>query len=207
MTFGGVTRRSALLLGGLLVAVAVGARIAAVRPTGVLDLDAEFSIPSFASASVLLAAALATRLLARRTTGSRPAVGLALLFALMSGDELFSLHERLETASGVDWQALYAPVVLLGALAWLVHLRHWLPRSRTVAVLLVLGAAAWGGSQVLEALEWNGDDVPVPHYYRYMVVEELGELTGSSLFLLGSLAALAGVAPDRVEQPASGAAI
>lgn len=207
MTFGGVPRRSALLLGALFVAVAFGARVAAVHPTGVLDLDAEFSIPSFASASVLLAAALATRLLARRSTNSRPALGLAILFAVMSGDELLSLHERLETASGVDWQILYAPVVLLGALAWLAHLRHWLPRSRTVAVLLVLGAAAWGGSQVLEAVEWDGNDVPVSHYYRYMVVEELGELTGSSLFLLGSLAALAGVALDRVEEQASGAAI
>ena len=207
MFLGGVPRRSALLLTGLLVAVAVGSRVAAALPSaGVLDLDAEFSIPSFASASVLLAAALGMRLLAGRTTGIRAAVGLAVLFAFMSGDELFSLHERLEDSSGVDWQVLYAPVVLLGALAWLVHLRDWLPRSRTVAVLLVLGAAAWGGSQAMEALAWDGD-IPVPQYYRYMVVEELGELTGSSLFLLGSLAALACVARGRVEEPLSGAAL
>ena len=146
----------------------------------VLDLDFEW-VPAALFSSGLLAAAALVWWQLPQTRAARYVTG---LLALMSLDELCSIHETLENVTGVDWELLYAPVVAVAGLAALVVLRSW-GRSRPSALLLG-GGLCWLVAQVLEALEWDGD-VERPHYALYMVPEELLEMTGSTLLLLAGL--------------------
>ena len=99
------------------------------------------------------------------------------------------MHEALEDASTIDWQTLYAPVVLLAGLAWLLALlRLHGPLARAA---WVAAAGAWLAAQVLEALEWTGPreaERAVDGYGIMMGFEELLEMTGSALFAFALLA-------------------
>ncbi|MCY7396226.1 MAG: hypothetical protein LH468_08780 [Nocardioides sp.] len=155
----------------------------------VFDLDGEWVVPSVWSCALLAAAAAATW--AARGDLGRATVPVAALFAFMALDELASAHERLESAVGVDWQLLYAPVVLAGGVAWLLMLRD-LRRVPVAAACWVLGAGAWFVAQVLEKLEWDGD-VQRPGYFAKMYVEEFLEMGGSTLFLVSMLCVIVAV--------------
>jgi hypothetical protein len=150
------------------------------------NLDREMT-PAAAYSALLLAVAGALYLVAvvRRRIGASSLL-LSGLLLLMAGDELLSWHERLEDWTGVDWELLYAPVVLAAAFAWFKLVRDVRDQVATVVMLLV-GAGCWGISQVLEALEWDGD-VPQPGYHLMVPAEELLEMCGSALFLLAALA-------------------
>lgn len=154
------------------------------------DLDRELRVAAAFSGAVLVSGAAVFAVLAGRAVGGlrRASGAMAALLAVMAGDEVVELHERLEAATGVDWQLLYLPVAMVGALAWLRLLRAW--RGRTLpGVLLIAGAACWGVSQVLEAVQWNGD-VQVEGYVGLMLAEEMLEITGSAFLLLAGLAVL-----------------
>ena len=173
----------------MIVAVGVlGARYGpAVR---ILDLGHELTIPAAVSGGLLAAAALAAFIVARLGLrdgfGGVSAVALGSFFVLMALDEMLYLHERLETVTGIDWQILYLPLVLVGAVAWLAMIRR-LWSHPLAAALFASGAAAWLASQVFEAVQWDGDVL----VYRWMnVPEELLEMTGSALFALGLLSGL-----------------
>ena len=151
-----------------------------------LNLDTEGTPPAWYSAGLLAAAGVLALLRWRvgPRAGRAPAWLLAgLFFLFMAADEAYELHERLEAAAGVDWQLLYAPVVAVGALAWLALLRRLYP-PRASVVLFVLGALAWLLGQALEAVQWSGDRFVRP---ETVVPEEVLEMTGSGLFALAIL--------------------
>lgn len=184
--------RVAALLVLVLAAAGIGYEATGAGALELFDLDREQALAAVVSGGLLVAAGL-TITYAHRVLGAGwPHYGLPLLLVFMAADEVAFLHERLETRTGVDWQLLYAPLILAGGLAWLVVLRRWGLRSPAGWALLG-GAAAWAVSQVLENLAWDGQDQPVAAYEVLMVVEELLEATGSSAFLLaGVLAVRAG---------------
>jgi hypothetical protein len=123
-------------------------------------------------------------------------LGLLLLFAAV--DEIFIVHERLESRTGVDWQLIYGPVAafataLLAVLVWRV--RH---RGRGIAWMLSGGGLCWVIAAGLEYLQWRGDE-EVEIYPLLMLAEELLELGGTALLLLaaiGTLQSTARVATD-----------
>jgi hypothetical protein len=156
------------------------------------NLDNEFNVPAIFSAALDLGAAIGAEAL-RRRTGRNVLLGLVILFAFMAGDEFAGLHEHLEGWTGVDWMTLYAPVFVIAAIAWLAVMRSI--GDARFRLCMLGGAACWAIAQVLEALQWNVD-VKVAHYNMYMVPEELLEMTGSALFLLGMLLALRAASRD-----------
>lgn len=177
-----------VLLVLILVLGACGALFAATGQPPGMDLDGETQLPAFAAGLVLLLAGLVGLLNWRHRERGWPWLGLGLLFMVMSLDEVASIHERLESATDVDWQLLYAPVFLFAGASFLAAVLR-LGRS-TSAGLLVLGAGAWVIAQFLEWVQWGGGGTePVDFYARAMVVEEVLEIAGSSLFLVALLLA------------------
>lgn len=162
----------------------LGALVAKHRlHAGALDLDHEYTVPAFWSGLLLLAAAAAAAL-AHSVLRWRALIAIGVLLAYMGIDEIAGIHEHLESATGVDWQVLLAPLVLLGGVAFVVLLRRLGPRFESL--LLVAGAGAWAVSQLLERWEWDGD-VARPGYLTKMVPEETLEMLGSLLILVALL--------------------
>ena len=122
----------------------------------------------------------------------------------MATDELVAIHERLDAATGVDWQELYLPIAFLGGLAWLFTAwRLW--RHRVGYLLYGAGAVAWFLSQVLEAIQWGvGDEKggKVAIYNYLMIAEEVGEMIGSMLFCLAILVAIQCAYREQKKRPA-----
>jgi hypothetical protein len=179
------------------VAVAIGVCIAALGVLGVAELhwpsklvgfnlDNEYNAPATFSAALDLGAAVGAEAL-RRRTGRNVLLGLVILFAFMTADEFGGLHEHLESITGIDWMKLYAPVFVFAAVAWIFVMRAF--DDRRFRLCMLGGATCWVVAQVFELLEWKGD-VKQPHYNLMMVPEELLEMTGSALFMIGMLLAL-----------------
>jgi apolipoprotein N-acyltransferase len=156
----------------------------------VFDLDREWQWPALLSAGLLGLVAVSTAQWATRGTRTRRVAGLCLaaFFLFTAFDEWFGLHERLESKLAVDWQVLYAPLVLVAAVLFLFAVRTLVPGRARIAVLS--GASLWVLSQVLEDLQWHGD-VPQPHYAVMMVAEEAFEMLGSLLIAVGFAFAIA----------------
>lgn len=167
---------------------------------GLFDLDGELKPPAIFSSLLSLASGLfALALGARRDRRCWGALGVFLLF--MAADDLLTIHEHLQTASGVDWQILYVPVIIGGGVLWLralIDMRAIFPRG---ALLMVLGAAAWALAQLGEALEYDDGEM-VDHYAVLATVEELLEMTGSLLFAVAVAGALRSLAASRRDQSA-----
>ena len=146
-------------------------------------LDQERNVPSAYSASLLGFGAIAYWYAGRvRLLGGRNEwYVFGALLLLMSADEFTEIHERLEHATGVDWQLLYLPVVAAAAVAWFAVVRRLHDGHRAA---LIAGAAAWFIAQVFEELETKAGDVKVAAYDQLSFAEELLEMTGSALFLL-----------------------
>ena len=142
------------------------------------SLDAEYTPASIWSALLLVIAAIA----AARASRTRDGVArgsLAALFTFMACDEAFGIHEWLEQATGVDWQVLFAPIVVLAGVAFVVVLRGIVRRD--VWWALVGGAGVWTVAQLFEKLEWHGA-IEQSHYRALMLSEETLEMLGSTLF-------------------------
>ena len=153
------------------------------------NLDGEMNLPTAFSGLLLISACLVGLVVATESAsvGIRAArlVPMVALIGYMSLDEVFQIHERLETWTGIDWQTLYLPVFAIAGVLGATLL----PRLRTAgraAHLLVLGGIAWGGAQIFEAVQWDGPDRLVAPWT--IVPEETLEMAGSLLFLLAFLA-------------------
>lgn len=115
------------------------------------------------------------------------AVMAAALF-FMSYDEAFILHEQIESSLERDWQLIYAPVIVVFGVAWLLVLIRVL-RPRRTQLYWVLGAACWAVAQLFEKLQWSGDEDQLVHPWM-VVPEEALEMLGSTFWLLALLATL-----------------
>lgn len=212
----------------LLIFLAVGIALMAVMGIGALildrgnpwfDLDSEIAIawpitqttialPALWSGLLLIAAAAAWigAWSVWPHDRARPLILIiALFFVLMSGDELAGLHERLEKRLGVDWQVLYALPVALMAIATITVLVRMRRFERRGATVLLLGCGAWAISQILEFVQWRGDE-EIAIYVYLMVPEELLEATGSALFLVSGILLVKALVAARVSGPGSATA-
>jgi hypothetical protein len=180
--------RRVLLVVITLVVAALGLEQRRSGLSYVIDLDGEGNVPAIWSGFLLLAAAASALATARADAGGArwPWWPLAVLFLFMAGDEVFGLHEWLESQSGVDWQMLYLPVMAVGAAAGLGALLRLRATPRLAAGFLASGGA-WALAQVLEALQWDGGR-QVAAYGELMAAEEILEMAGSLGFTLTLLA-------------------
>lgn len=128
-----------------------------------------------------------------------------MLLLALGLDEIGQVHERLERRAGIDWQLLYMPVAATGAVAWLLIV---LRLSGLQRALLVAGTGAWAVAQLLEFLQWDSQSRRVDMFEPMMIVEELLEMTGSTLFLVGiyMLVRRAALSADWDNQPRGNAA-
>jgi len=183
------------LLVALLIAIAVfslaGINVVLTdSPSSHWNLDSDWTdgyglaYPTLFSAALLWGAGTCALIAGRRRIFGRRGSWylLGLLLVGMGFDELLATHERLESATGVDWQTLYAPIAIACGVAWL-FITLSMRRVKPARALMILGAAAWLVAQILEATQWDGDR-EVSSYAIQMVIEETLEMTGSTLFLV-----------------------
>ena len=164
------------------------------------SLDGESNLPAWFSGGILAFSALLLLItaLAERRRGE-PWIGwmgLAVIFAFLSLDEVAVVHERLGWAAGdlagaegtlqeYAWVAVYLPVVALIGLAYLRFLARLAPPIRNgmlLAALLYVGGAA--GIEVLGSPFWNDDATQRGWPYLALVgVEETLEMLGIAVFI------------------------
>src|SRR3954451_463917 len=169
------------------------------------ELDGEYTVPAAFSGALLFAAAYAAWRV-NKLDPDRSWICLAILFAFMGVDEVAGLHEALTEWTGIHWQILYIPIVAIAAVDWLAALK----RARPIGLAggLVLGAAAWVIAQLIELVSFGPGGMNSESTIA-IFAEELGEMTGSSLFLLGLLTELVhctGRGAQRAAAPASASA-
>lgn len=185
-------RVAAVLFGGIAIIALLGTLHKLGAPLGLFDFDGEGKPPAAWSALVLLAGGTVSFLIATmpdQAAWRKRYLGLGAFLVFMAVDEAITLHELASAATGVAWQPLWLPLIALGGVAWLLVLaRLWaLPRERT---FMILGAAAWFVSQVLEQLQSNEEEGRVEGYGLLSSLEEILEVTGSALFVLALLGTL-----------------
>jgi len=156
-----------------------------------LDLNGERNFTAGLSAALLAAAGVLAWLWGRSDGRQRPVAATALggLFLFMAADEFGELHERAERLSGIDWQVLYLPVMVAGALVWLLALRRLWPLLAP-RVLWLAGAAGWLVAQVLELNQYDAADVRTASWAQLVTGEESLEMLGSLAFGLALLVAI-----------------
>ena len=167
---------------------------------GLANLDSEVSLATRFSAALLWAGAFWWLLVAITDRPRSPALWLWWpILTWLALDEGIAVHERLERWSGVDWQVLYIPVMVVAAVAWLGLMRRYRSESRIVA-LLVAGAAAWVVALTAELVQnWGGAPVQAIIYDPTMIAEEALEMIGSTVLLLAAILALQIAAKTRPE--------
>jgi hypothetical protein len=170
-------------------------------PLGLFDLDGEGKPPAAFSGALLLCTGALSHLIGRTTRddGRRGLVwnGMAAFFAYMAIDEMLTIHEHLEEWSGIGWTNLYLPLAAAGGVGWLLVLRRiwslgrrlfeWGPRA------FALGPAPWLVAIVLEKVQ-GGSRGRVDGYTAMATAEELLEMLGDGLFMVGLLFALRALA-------------
>lgn len=166
---------------------ALGRNVGWLRLPG-FGLDEEWSVPAFFSGALLVGAAVACLLSLR--AGGLPGVrtgvltALAVFFTFMAVDEVVQIHERLEDLTNVGWQLLYLPLIVVGAIAWLLVLRG-LRAARAGSLLFIAGAMSWGAAQLFESVQRDGAVL----VHRWTILpEETLEMVGSALFAVALLA-------------------
>lgn len=171
-----------------LIVAALGAVSLKVLPEGsfgraFLNLDGENNLPAVYSGLLLLGAGLIGCSL-RRASTSYLLFGVGLV--LMGIDEVSQFHERIEGATGIDWEVLYIPIFLAAATILFFVYRSTLRIAPRAVLVLSAGLVFWAVAQVLEALEWDGD-VKRPGYVLMMLTEETLEMLGSVAILIALL--------------------
>ena len=166
----------------------------------IFDLDKEGTIPQAYSGLLLLVAATAAYVAARSGAPPRRALlVLAAVLVYMSFDEVFRIHETLDSELNMDWQVLYLPIVAVALIGWIGVGREL--RDRRADRALWIGAAAcWAIAQALEVWQWHGHlrpgtihgeglsgaalehELSRPSYLLKMLPEELLETCGALLF-------------------------
>ncbi|MGI8632799.1 MAG: hypothetical protein ACR2NA_09700 [Solirubrobacterales bacterium] len=159
------------------------------------DLNAElrgqgFNFPVLFSAGLLFAAGLLAFAVSRADGRGRtwPWALFGALLVFMTADELFEIHERLEFATGVDWQQLYAPLAVVAGVVWLWAWTR-MDGVRGLRIAWVAGGVAWFVAQALEGVQWNSADELIGIGPILQAIEEMLEMAGSATFGL-CLAAL-----------------
>jgi hypothetical protein len=192
-----------LLLAGLAaLAFLVGGPFWAFNP------DAEGTAPAAISAGVLVLGGLIALGAPAGTArpGALRAIGVFLLF--MSADEALTIHEHLQALTAEDWQTLYRPVMLAGAVAW-AFIAVDLRRVPAALVAWFAGAASWAVAMRLEQWAWHPDGTHAPGWQAMSVVEETLELFGSACWVVALLIAVRAlpraVAVARATRDATGA--
>lgn len=148
--------------------------------------DGEGKPPAAFSAAVLASAGLLAVL--GPVPGDRRAWawrGLGAFLCWMAVDEALVMHERLQSATGVDWHTLYTPVILAGGVLWLavgVALR-----GKTPIALWLAGAGCWACAQYFETLAWASDGTRVGNWRLLSTAEEALETLGSGAWLVALL--------------------
>lgn len=185
-------RVAAVLFGGIAIMALLGTLQRLGAAPDLFDVDGEGKPPAAWSAIVLLVAAVAAWLVGT-VPSEQPVRGryqaLAAFLAFMGADEGLTLHEHLSDAVGVGWLILYLPVAAGGGVMWLAVLKRLWPHGRE-RFLMILGAAAWFGSQLIEKVQSNGQEGRIEGYGALSLIEEILEVTGSALFALALLGAL-----------------
>jgi hypothetical protein len=197
-----VTRAGVIAGGGILVIWLVGvAHATGLVSLQLFDLDEEGTVPQAYSGLLLVWAAAAA--LGARQLGAQPRRALmfvACVFAFMSLDEVFRLHEALDSAVQFDWQVLYLPVFVIALVGW-VGVARSLAEEPRARLGWIGGAACWIVAQVLELFQWDGRVRPgeitselseaqveqkltEASYLVKMLPEELLEMVGSLMFAL-----------------------
>jgi hypothetical protein len=202
---------AAVLFGAILVIGIVGSLTLAIDPGNAwLDLDSELglawppqratiALPALWSALTFAFAGgcwIAVSWLAEMEGIKSVSAGLGLYLLFASGDELFIIHERFESRTGLDWQVLYLPVAAI--VAALLFVLAWRLRQRRDLVLMFGGVGlCWAIAATLELVQWRGDEKVGP-YGLMMVPEELLELAGVALLILAALSILQSAAVRQV---------
>ena len=173
-----------LLMPGLYaLALLVGGPFWAFNP------DAEGTPPAAISAVTLVLGGLVALGAPAGTArpGALRAIGVFLLF--MGADEALTIHEHVQALTGEDWQTLYRPVMLAGAVAW-AFVAVDLRRVPAALVAWFAGAASWAVAMRLEQWAWHPDGTHAPGWQAMSVVEETLELFGSACWALALLIAV-----------------
>jgi hypothetical protein len=167
---------------------------------GKFNLDGEGTAPAVISGGFLFLAALLGLAVAR--TGSwdrserRALLLMAAFFTFMGIDEGLLIHERVGTLFHTHWQIPYLPVIAVAFVLWVRVLRA-LPANALAAKLWIAGAATWVGAQAFEVMQSafapqheavDGTVLPlhgaINLHFVFTIIEELGEMAGSALFML-----------------------
>ena len=166
----------------------------------ILSLDREVSlsggpsewtipIPALISCATLVCAAWLWRRARAVLRGADRSAGsvLACFLVFMAVDELLGIHEQVGHLLRVKWLVAYAPIILIAGIGALFLVARLWPTARPAAQLLFLGGTCWAIAQVLEILEWNGEQHVARGYTAMMTAEELLETLGSGLFGLAAV--------------------
>lgn len=159
------------------------------------NMNQEFNVPScFAALNMFVCAVLLAMIaVARRRERDRSALGwgvLAAVFVLLTYEELFDLHARIELSlhaflqqQGVPWLVSYVPygvIVAVGVV--LLHLLAVMPRG-TRRDVIIAGAVFVAGAVGLD--RWAdavGEDGRLLAMMALRSLEELVEMLGIALF-------------------------
>lgn len=152
------------------------------------DLRGETNFPSAFSAALLWFAALLAFALAGARERGGPLLAFSAVFAFLGVDEFLVVHERLQDATDLGREIVYAPLALAAALVT-VAVAWQLRATPGVIPLFLGGATAWAGSQAIDALQPHNQ----PHWS--VVPEELLEMSGTTLIALALLLALRASTP------------
>lgn len=204
-------KRTALALAGVAVFLTLVSFVGyLLRPVlgellKLINLGSDTGVPAWYSSLALLlcSALLAVIAFAKRRHGDRHALrwaSLALIFLYLSADEMLRLHERASDkvvqpvfkylgmeASGLlnyPWIALYAPLVLVFALA---YFGFWLALPAKTRILFLIAAALFVGGGIgveafnalYDSLYGRGDLVAAMMTH----LEELFEMLGVVVFI------------------------
>jgi hypothetical protein len=212
MSHQGAKRIAVVGAAGIVLMGIAGILHAAGAAPDAFDLDGEYTVPAFFSAGLLALAAAMAFAMARGETGLDRSllILVAAAFAFLAMDELFSIHERIDIRTDVDWQVLYLPA---GAgFVWAIwRLTGSLGRRAPEALMIFAGLGAWVVAQLLEAAVYSevtpslidpeamsSEEInDISHsvaYYALAIPEELLEMGGSLLLAVGFAAALHRVA-------------
>ena len=186
----------AVVLCGLVIGVLaiLGILQRTVHPEWIAaNLDSESSAGKWVGSGLLWAAAGVWFLVAATGASARPWVWIWWpMLAWLAADEGNAFHERIERWLEVDWQILYAPLIVVTAISWWGVLRAH-RRPRKVALLLILGAGAWAIPLVLELIQnWGGEPIEAALYDPMMITEEILEMIGAAVFFIAGLMVLKG---------------
>jgi hypothetical protein len=167
---------------------------------GKFNLDGEGTVPAVISGGFLFLAALlglaVTRVGSWERSERRALLLMAGFFTFMGIDEGLLIHERVGTLFHTHWQIPYLPVIAVAFVLWLRVLRA-LSANALAARLWIAGAAAWVAGQAFEVMQSafapqheaiDGTVLPlhgaINLHFAFTIMEELGEMTGSALFML-----------------------